>query len=177
VVVLTRPRQEEAGRLKVTGRDVAEGEYAVRFVDGAAWTLDGADLATAARRAREARVSAGLGDRSTEVITYVGQHPGGVTPTHAAAALGMDRKTAQVYLSRAAAAGRLSRPKRGLYAPVGSVGSVGSPGQRDGPSQHADGEVLASPELLTSQANTTNRVNTRSEPGALLLDSDSGWSP
>jgi DnaB-like helicase N terminal domain/AAA domain/Transcriptional regulator, AbiEi antitoxin len=176
VVVLTRPRQEEAGRLKVTGRDVAEGEYAVRFLDGAAWTLDGADLATAARRAGEARVSAGLGDRSTEVIAFVGRHPGGATPAQAAATLGMDRKTAQVYLSRAAAAGRLSRPKRGRYAPVGSVGSVGSPGQRDGPRQHANGEVLASPELLTSQANTTNRANTPPGQGALLLDPDSGRS-
>jgi DnaB-like helicase N terminal domain/AAA domain len=65
VVVLTRPRHEEAGLLKVAGRDVAEGEYAVRFVDGCAWELDGDDLAAAARRARDARVTAGLGDRST----------------------------------------------------------------------------------------------------------------
>jgi DnaB-like helicase N terminal domain/AAA domain len=96
VVVLTRPRQEEAGRLKVTGRDVAEGEYAVRFLDGSTWTLDGADLAAAAQRARDAQVTAGLGDRSTETIAYVGEHPEGVTPTQAAAALGMDRKQAQV---------------------------------------------------------------------------------
>jgi hypothetical protein len=80
VVVLTRPRQEEGGRLKVTGRDVAEGEYAVRFVDGSAWTLDGHDLAAAARRARDAQVTAGLGVRSAEVVELVAQRLEGITP-------------------------------------------------------------------------------------------------
>jgi hypothetical protein len=174
VVVLTRPRQEEGGRLKVTGRDVAEGEYAVRFLDGAAWTLDGHDLAVAARRAREARVTAGLGDRSTDVVELVGEHSEGLTPAQVATALGMTPKAAQVYLSRALAAGRVSRPKRGLYTPVGSVGSVGSPGQLAGPSQQDNGEVLASPASLTSQANTTN---TPAGQDALLLDSDPGRSP
>jgi hypothetical protein len=177
VVVLTRPRQEEAGRLKVTGRDVAEGEYAVRFVDGSAWTLDGHDLAGAARRARDAQVTAGLGDRSTEVVKLVGQHPEGITPTEVAAVLGMDPKAAQVYLRRALAAGRVSRPKRGRYTPVGSVGSVGSPGQPAGPSQQANGEVLASREPLTSQANTTNGTNTLPGQGSLPLAPDPEESP
>jgi DnaB-like helicase N terminal domain/AAA domain len=177
VVVLTRPRQEEGGLLKVTGRDVAEGEYAVRFLAGSAWTLDGHDLAAAARRARDAQVTAGLGDQSTEVVELVGKHPEGIAPTQVAAALGMTPKTAQVYLSRALAAGRVSRPKRGLYTPVGSVGSVGSPGQGDGPSQQANGEVLASPEPLTSQANTTNGPNSPPGQSALPLGPDPGRSP
>jgi hypothetical protein len=176
VVVLTRPRHEEAGLLKVTGRDVAEGEYAVRFVDGSAWTLDGLDLAAAARRARDAQVTAGLGDRSTDVVELVGKHPKGITPTQVAAALGMTPKAVQVYLSRALAAGRISRPSRGLYTPVGSVGSVGSPGQRDGPTQQANGQMLASPASLTSEANTTNRPNTPTGQGA-LLGPDPGRSP
>jgi hypothetical protein len=168
VIVLTRPRQQEGGRLKVTGRDVAEGEYAVRFVGGAAWTLDGHDLADAARRARTAQVTAGLGDRSREVVELVGRRPQGITPTQVAAALGMTPKAAQVYLGRALAAGRVGRPKRGVYTPVGSVGSVGSPGQRDRPTQQANGEVLASRAPLTSQANTTNSTNTPAEQGAPL---------
>jgi hypothetical protein len=176
VVVLTRPRQEEAGRLKVTGRDVAEREYAVRFVDGSAWTLDGLDLAAAARRAQEARVTAGLGDRSIEVVEVVGKHPEGITPTQVAAKLGMDPKAAQVYLSRALTADRVSRPHRGLYAPVGSVGSVGSRGQGDVPTQQANGEVLASLEPLTSQPNTTNSTNTLPGQDVLPLEPDPSGS-
>jgi hypothetical protein len=126
VVVLTRSRHEQEGLLQVTGRDVPEGEYAVRFLDGSTWTLDGDSLAEAARRARDARVTAGLGDRSTVVIEFVGKHPDGVTPALVAEALGMDPKAAQVYLSRAAQAGRIAKLSRGLYTPVGSVGSVGS---------------------------------------------------
>jgi len=41
VIVLTRSRHETGGLLRVTGRDVAEGEYALRFVDGSTWDLDG----------------------------------------------------------------------------------------------------------------------------------------
>src|SRR5215216_2453166 len=47
IVVLCRDRQDSNGLLKVTGRDVPEGEYAVRFKDGAVWELDGDDLAAA----------------------------------------------------------------------------------------------------------------------------------
>jgi hypothetical protein len=172
ILVITRPRLQEAGLIKVTGRDVAEGEYAVRFIRGSAWMLDGPDLAEAARRAREAQVTAGLGDRSTEVIAYVGEHPEGVRAAEVAAALGMDAKAAQVYLSRAAAAERIHRPKRGLYTPVGSVGSVGSAGQGDAPTQHPDGEVLDPPEPPTSQPNTTNTSNTPTGGSLFPYDPD-----
>ena len=47
VLLLTRGRGESGGLLQVTGRDVAEGAYAVEF-DWGAWTLDGADLHQAA---------------------------------------------------------------------------------------------------------------------------------
>jgi hypothetical protein len=50
VVILTRPRLEEAGTLKVTGRDVAEGEYAVTFHTNSAWSLDGATCRKRHRR-------------------------------------------------------------------------------------------------------------------------------
>jgi len=133
VVVLTRARHEEEGLLKVTGRDVPEGEYAVRFVDGSAWVLDGKDLGEAARRARDARVTAGLGDRSVEVVELVGEHPDGITPTQVADELGMDRGDAGTYLRRALAANRIRRPSRGLYTPVFSVSSVADPGDtKDG---------------------------------------------
>jgi hypothetical protein len=126
VVVLTRARHEESGLLKITGRDVPEGEYAVRFVAGSAWVLDGADLADAGRRASDARVTAGLGDLSTDVISYVGGHPKGVRAAEVAADLGIEPRVARLYLSRAVEAGRLARPQRGLYTPVASVASVAS---------------------------------------------------
>ncbi len=154
VMVLTRSRHEEDGLLKVTGRDVPEGEYAVRFVDGSVWMLDGDSLAEAARRAGEARMTEGLGELSAEVIAYVGKHPDGVAPAEVADALKMDRKAAQVYLSRAAQAGRIGKPSRGLYTPVGSVGSVGSD-NGDRP-----------------QANTPNGTNTPGGGRLLPFDPD-----
>jgi hypothetical protein len=111
------------------------------------------------------------------VIRLVGKHPEGITPTQVAKALGMTPKAAQVYLRRSLGAGRISRPKRGCYAPVGSVGSVGSPGQRDRPTQQANTEVLASGASLTSQANTTNAPNTPRVQGALLGRRDPERSP
>jgi DNA-binding IclR family transcriptional regulator len=71
-----------------------------------------------------------VGDRSAEVIRYIGQHPQGVTPAEVAAALDMDPTAARVYLRRADEAGRISRPRRGLYTPVTSVTSVTSEGAR-----------------------------------------------
>jgi DNA-binding transcriptional ArsR family regulator len=128
ILVLTRDRAETAALLKVTGRDVPEGEYALTFTDGAVWDLDGADLGEAAKRAREARATAGLGDRSAEVVRFAGQHPDGVTPAQVAEALGVEQNTARTYLSRLTEAGRLRKPRRGLYTPVASVASVASEG-------------------------------------------------
>jgi hypothetical protein len=130
VMVLCRDRQETAGLLKVTGRDVAEGEYAVVFTDGYHWQLGGDDLAAAAKRAQKVRATtratAGVGEQLIDVILYVYRHPDGVKAADVAEALKLEPKVAGVYLSRAVKAGRLERPQRGLYTPVGSVGSVGS---------------------------------------------------
>jgi hypothetical protein len=115
ILIITRPRLAAAGLLKVTGRDVPEGEYAVRFVDGATWTLDGVDLAEAARRAREAQATAGLGDRSVEIIGAVAQL-GRATPAAVAAQLRMDPVQVRVYLRRLAERNRLVQPGRGVYA-------------------------------------------------------------
>jgi AAA domain len=64
-LVLVRARNDTAGLIKVTGRDIPEGEYAVRF-GGARWQLDGASLDEAARVAQTWAVTAGLGDRSVD---------------------------------------------------------------------------------------------------------------
>lgn len=118
ILVITRPRQESAGILKVTGRDVPEGEYSLRFDQGSAWSLDGPTLEVAAVNAQEARMSAGLSDRSAEVIAYVAQHPDGVRAADVERAIGAD---ARRYLARLADSGRLHRLKRGVYVPVPTV--------------------------------------------------------
>jgi AAA domain len=123
ILVLSRARQSEDGLLAVTGRDVVESEYALTM-SGGSWNLDGVDLAAAARRAQERAATQGLGDRSADVIRFVGEHPEGTGPAAIAAAIGLDAKTVAVYLSRACQAGRIIRAARGLYVPnpVGSVG-------------------------------------------------------
>jgi hypothetical protein len=138
IITLTRPRLEESGLLKVTGRDIAEGEYAVTFNSNSAWKLDGTSLAEAARNAAVARITSGIGDQLVEVIAHVGKHPAGVKPAELAEALDMDPKQAQVYLSRAYKAKRLNRPSYGLYTPVGSVGSVGVADQEAFELQHSN---------------------------------------
>jgi AAA domain/Transcriptional regulator, AbiEi antitoxin len=122
IVVLSRDRQETAGVVKVTGRDVAEGEYAVTFKDGAVWELDGPDLAAAQEKAQKVRATTratgGASDRLLDVVLHAYAHPEGVRRGDIAAELNLDPKQATVYLSRAVAQGRLQRADRGLYTPV-----------------------------------------------------------
>jgi hypothetical protein len=127
IIVLARDRQEAAGLLKVTGRDVAEGEYAVRFSDGAVWELAGQDLEVAREKAQAVRATAGVSDRMLDVVLYAYEHPEGVRRGDVAKALDLDPRQASVYLSRAVAANRLKRAERGLYVPVVSVALL-SPG-------------------------------------------------
>ena len=114
VIVLARKRQSTEGLLKITGRDVPEGEYALQLVDGVAWQLDGANLGAAAARARQRDESAGLSDTTTGVIEYVrAAGPGGITAGAVAEKFGRD---AYQYLSRQVDAGRLIKLGRGRYA-------------------------------------------------------------
>jgi hypothetical protein len=122
---LSRTRNESGGVLRVTGRDVPEGEYAVTVSDGA-WALDGSSLADAARAAQQAKAVEGLGDTSAQVIAHVADRVAGTRAREVAEALGISEKVAGTYLGRASDAGRIARLGRGLYGPVGSVGSVGN---------------------------------------------------
>jgi hypothetical protein len=141
--------------LKVTGRDVAEGEYAVTFKDGAVWELDGHDLEAAREKAQKVRATtratAGAGDRMVDVVLYVYEHPDGVRRGDVAEALHMDPKAATVYLTRAVDSGRLRRAERGLYTPVISVTSVTSEGadntnNTDNTPVEGDGRLFADPD-------------------------------
>jgi hypothetical protein len=118
VIVLTRSRHETSGLLKVTGRDVPEGEYALTLTDGSIWDLDGANLEEAASRAREARLTGGVSDRSAEIIAYVASNPPHVRASEVEDKFGQD---ARRYLKRLADSGRLRRLSRGLYTSVPSV--------------------------------------------------------
>jgi hypothetical protein len=135
IVVLTRARHEQTGTINVTGRDVAEGEYAVTFT-GALWQLDGGGLAAAASKAARDRAATGVSDRSVEVLDFVAEHPGGVRSAEVELALGPD---ARRYLARLTDSGRLVRLKRGLYATTETVSQV-SPVPNEPPSLgHGDG--------------------------------------
>lgn len=122
-ISLARPRNEDTGLLRVTGRDVIEAEYAVRS-DSGRWELDGSDLEAAARAATEARDSEGLGDVSVEILAYVNQRPDGVGPKEVADALGLNGDTVRQYLGRLTETERIAKPRRGLYTPVTTVTSV-----------------------------------------------------
>lgn len=146
-IVLRRARNETAGSLSITGRDVPESEYAVQF-DGerSLWTLDGSELADAARRAAEARATAGLADRSSEIVAYVNAHPDGVRAADVERDL--EYPDARRYLARLSEAGRIQKSGRGLYgAAVPTVPSVPLPiadgtHETDGTRCHTCGEPM-----------------------------------
>jgi hypothetical protein len=125
-IVLVRSRSESHGLIKITGRDIPEGEYAVRFDRGSTWQLDGRDLDDAARNARTRAAMAGLGDRAAEIIAFVADHPEGVGPTETAAAIGIEPKHAGTYLARLADSGRIVKAGRGIYRPSTPVETVES---------------------------------------------------
>lgn len=117
VIVLFRARHESGGLLKVTGRDVAEGEYVVEFQRGSSWRLGGT-LDEAASAAIQVRATHGLDERSRAILGIVSEHPDGVRAAEVAEALDIDRPSATTYLTRLCDSGRITRLGRGLYAPI-----------------------------------------------------------
>lgn len=125
IVVLTRGRHDTDGTVSVTGRDVAEGEYAVTFDGGTGiWSLNGTTLEQAAARAAQRRAADGLGDRSAEVLGIVADHPEGCRARLVAERLGVSDSYAGTYLGRLAESGRIRKAGRGLYLPLLNVESV-----------------------------------------------------
>lgn len=122
-VALERARGDGNALLKVSGRDVIEGEYAVTMTAGS-WALDGDSLAAAAATARDNRTAQGVGDRMAEVVALVNRTPAGVRAEVIATALGIDKDSAGRYLRRAADAGRIDRTGRGLFKPLSEVSEV-----------------------------------------------------
>lgn len=114
VLVLNRKRKETRAVLSVTGRDVPENEYALVVEDGR-WRLDGMDLMDAAATVELRKDQEKLGNLSMDIYQLVADK-GSVTPAEVARELGIDNKTAGVYLGRLAKDGRIKKGAgRGKY--------------------------------------------------------------
>jgi hypothetical protein len=162
VLVLTRPREDTAGLLQVTGRDVTEAAYALTF-DRGIWTLDGSGLDEAASAARQRRAAIGLSDRSGEVLGLIAGQPEGIRARDIAAALSLDQATARTYLARLAETGRITRAGRGLYTPVASVATVTFAGRDTRANVTPDATVLRSDDALTCERNNATLATAQDE--------------
>lgn len=129
-VNLSRDRNSDDGLIRVTGRDVAEGEYSVTVKDGE-WALSGESLDDAAQAAQQGKATRNLSDDAAAIIRYATEH-GPVSPQKIAQALDLPRTTVRQYCLRAVDADRLARPTRGLYGPVTTVTSVTNPESNTG---------------------------------------------
>ncbi|MFF4736341.1 AAA family ATPase [Streptomyces sp. NPDC001262] len=143
-LVLKRARGQADGILHVTGRDVEEAEYPLKFHKGAgAWQL------------LEGPVSDHtIGDARAAILHHVRDNPG-TRPRDIAAALPqIDADTVRRYCSRMAEAGQLIRGADGCYYP-----DTATPGEVSGVS---DCPVRA--------LNCTNDPDTLGQPGVRLSD-------
>lgn len=120
-ILIERARGETEAIIRVTGRDVNEGEYAAT-ADGGHWAIAGESLTDAAQTARQTAATIGLGEDSARIVEYVTANPG-ARPSAIAAALDLDGQNVRVYLGRLTAQGWLTKPERGRYMPVTSVTS------------------------------------------------------
>ncbi|WP_204806460.1 AAA family ATPase [Mycobacterium riyadhense] len=128
VLVLRRKRKSDEGTLAVTGRDVAENEYAVK-TDNGIWTLDGMDIldaaATITTRAEQAQ-QIRLGTRSLDAMKFVNTRPS-TTPPELAEHLKVDSQEAGRQLKRLFDGGYVEKASRGVYVPAG--GKTGDSGK------------------------------------------------
>ncbi|WP_083212130.1 AAA family ATPase [Mycobacterium intracellulare] len=124
VMVLKRPRLGRQGKLLVTGREVAEDDFAMVFLDGR-WTIDGDELGRAAEQAKTLQ----LGTQMRRVLDLV-QSRDETTASDVARLLKMEEDTAGRYLRRLANDhGAIGKRGRGVYEPLSKVSdSASSPG-------------------------------------------------
>ncbi|MDR0837022.1 MAG: AAA family ATPase [Propionibacteriaceae bacterium] len=116
-LILSRRRNDGQGTLKVTGRDVGEGEYSVSFTDGV-WRLVGDTLKNAADAARQQAQTGRLGGPMKDILELVNAHPDGVTAAQIEQRLDLAPNTVRQYLKRGTDEERIVRLSRGLYGPV-----------------------------------------------------------
>ena len=115
--VIQRQRNEDEAVLSITGRDVPEAEYGMKF-DAGLWSIVGGDLSTASEAVveiRAAQAQSNLGDRMTEIVHFVDQSDTPVTPAAIAEKFGLTRKDAGSYLARAERKDLIAKQGRGKY--------------------------------------------------------------
>jgi hypothetical protein len=117
-IVVNRDRLSADGLIRVTGRDVREGQYAVTFAEGA-WTLAGEtlDAAQEAAAARSLMPATGSSDRTREVVQYVSAHPG-CNSVEIEQSLDFPPGHGRVYLKRLVDRGLIERLSRGRFGPL-----------------------------------------------------------
>lgn len=115
-IVLARKRNSPEGVLKVVGRDVGDGEFALTFADdGTGWLLAGADLEASAAIAASREDDSALSTDMRAILDFVDQHPEGITAKTVADKFG--GKSYQ-YLRRLLDSGRIENPSYGNYCPA-----------------------------------------------------------
>lgn len=134
-LLIHRRRHQTEAKWEVTGRDIAEGEYAFLFCKGAFWELDGQDLREATANLRDRDTKNELADKVKDVLDFVdAMAPIAVTPAEVEEKFG---PTGARYLYRLEKTGRIAKKGRGRYvslqSPLSSLSVVsGSPnGQTD----------------------------------------------
>ena len=110
-LVLKRARAEADGVLHITGRDVTEAEYALKFHPGAgAWQL--LDGPAADHLVHDTRAT---------ILRHVRDNPG-AQPKDIAAGTGLDDALARRTCARMAEAGQLTNDGTGRYTAPGQAG-------------------------------------------------------
>ncbi len=123
VLVLSRKRKSNEGMLSVTGRDIAENEYALKVDDGR-WSIDGMDMLDAAvtvETRREQQQQDRRSDRSLEALRFINDREQPVTGPELAQHLSRvgaqcSAKVAGNLLMRLVKEQLIDRPARGVYA-------------------------------------------------------------
>ncbi len=154
IIMLSRSRGKGEGILRVTGRDVIEADYAVKFCDGA-WSLDGNTLDEARANVRRRAETGELGSRSAEIIEFIRGRPSGAKAQDIEAKFGADGTR---YVRRLAKSGRISKPKRGLYV-VSEPSEVSE-------SQVSDPETSDTDQLPLSEPSETGEDGEPWPPGS-----------
>lgn len=135
VAVLSRNRHEKEGVLAITGRDVAEEQYAIDSSTGTGWRLSGDSLAESAKKAVAVQQAGRLGEQQKKALIFVNSHPEGIRAKDLAAHLEITDDDAGKILRRLESSDHIRKPSRGVFAPVASETEVSETSERPKPGE------------------------------------------